>query len=164
MANDIYTNDSERMIEELNKADKIGDILEGIIGIALGSGTSFIVGKAVKKIFTPTTIPEKILTFLGEAAIGAAVTGASTTLVHQCCHPLEQSKKQAIINETIVLSSQSNELTKESVALVRANQELTNTMLNAFVIPDDISTENLNTIQDVIKSTDISSEEKKDEQ
>lgn len=163
MANDIYTNDSERMIAELNKTDKIGDILEGIIGIALGSGASFIVGKAVKKIFMPKTIPEKILTFLGEAAIGAAVTGASTTLVHQCCHPLEQSKKQAIINETIVLSSQSSDLSKEAIDLVRANQELTNTMLSAFVIPDDISTDDLNTVNDIMKNTDISVEDTKDE-
>ena len=160
MANDIYTNDSEQMIAELNKADKIGDILESVISIALGAGSSFIVDKAVKKIYTPETLPEKILTFLGTAAIGAAVGGASNNLVHTCCHPFEQSKKQAIINNAIVLSSESNELTKESVALVRANQELTNTMLNAFVIPDDISTDSLNTVDDILKTNSVSVEDK----
>ena len=160
MAKNIYDNGPEQMIAELNKADKIGDILETVMTGALGIGSSFLVDKAVKKIYTPTTIPEKILTFLGEAAVGAAVTGASANLVHQCCHPLEQSKKQALMNNAIVLSAGSNELAKESIGLVRSNQELTNTMLNAFVIPDDISTDDLNTVEDVMKSTDISVEDK----
>ena len=160
MAKNIYDNGPEEMIAELNKADKIGDILETVMTGALSIGSSFLVDKAVKKIYTPTTIPEKILTLLGEAAIGAAIGGAANNLVHECCHPLEQSKKQALMNNAIVLSAGSNELAKESIGLVRSNQELTNTMLNAFVIPDDISTDDLNTVEDVMKSTDISVEDK----
>ena len=163
MANDIYSNNPEQLIGELNKADKIGDILEMVITGVLGIGSSFLVNKAVKKIYTPETIPEKILIFLGEAAVGAAIGGAANNLVHDCCHPMEKAKKQALMNNSIVLSADSNELMRESVALVRANQELTNTMLTAFVIPDDISTDELNTVEDVIKNTDISSEDDKDE-
>lgn len=159
-------NNSEQMemINHLNRVDKVGDITEGILTCALGTGAAFIIDKAVKKIFTPSTIPEKILTVLGTAALGAAVSGATNTMIHECCHPFERSKKEGLMNNTLVMTGNAISLTQESIGLVRSNQELTNTMLDAFVIPDDISTENLNTIQDVIKNTDISSEEKKDEQ
>ena len=36
-------------------------------------------------------------------------------------------------------------------------------MLSAFVIPDDISTDDLNTVNDIMKNTDISVEDAKDE-
>ena len=159
MINDVYNCEPEELIEGLNKQDKIGDVLETVISGAFGIGSSFIVDKAIKKVYTPETLPEKILTYLGTAAIGAAVSGASINLVHDMCHPTERAKKQALMNNAIVLSATSSELSRESMNLVRVTQELTDKMLTAFIIPDDISTDSLNTVGDVMKGTDIPLEE-----
>jgi hypothetical protein len=163
MANKIYGEEPGKIIEELNKNDKAGDILEIIISGALSIGSTFIIDKAVKKIYTPTNLGEKILTYLGTAALGVAVEGSIQKTVHDICHPFEEAKKQALVNNLLVTSTGSNDLAKEAIDLVRANQELTNTMLSAFVIPDDISTDDLNTVNDIMKNTDISVEDTKDE-
>ena len=110
---------NDEMINELNKADKIGDIIEGVVNTALGVGSSFLIHKAVKNIYTPKNIPEKILMYLGEAALSTAVTGAAAGTVHDICHPFSEAKKEQMINSTLVLLNGTNELAASAINLVQ---------------------------------------------
>lgn len=110
---------NDEMINELNKADKIGDIIEGVVNTVLGVGSSFLVHKAVNKIYTPKNIPEKILMYLGEAALSTAVTGAAANTVHDICHPFSEAKKEQMTNSTLVLLNGTNELAASALSLVQ---------------------------------------------
>ena len=110
---------NDEMINELNKADKIGNIIEWVVNAALGAGSSFFIHKAVKNIYTPKNIPEKILMYLGEAALSTAVTGAAANTVHDICHPFSEAKKEQMVNSTLVLLNGTNELAASAINLVQ---------------------------------------------
>lgn len=154
---DVY----EQSLNELEKADKVGNILEGVITTVMSAGISFIVGKGCKKIYEPQNLGEKILMYVGSAAIGTALGQCAGQAVHEVTHPLEQRKKQKLLNETIVLAQKQIELSQATIDVANAAHDEANMLLQAIYIPDDVPDNGL-TMDDIKKSVDISVEENKD--
>ncbi len=156
---------NDEMINELNKADKIGDIIEGVANTVLGVGSSFLIHKAVKNIYTPKNLPEKILMYLGEAALSTAVTGAAANTVHDICHPFSEAKKEQMVNSTLVLLNGTNELAASALSLVQTTSNEGDLLCKAIyetVDVPDVGVDIHKFIEDVSASIDIDEEEGND--
>ncbi len=130
--------------DKLQKADKIGNIIEYGVDACLGVGTEFLVHKAVEKIYEPQNIMERILLTTGELTLTAAITVGAGKGVHRLCHPFEEQKKQELVNRILILTDENNKLSEQVTELGRIAREEGDLLLRSIEVPDDIPDNGLN--------------------
>lgn len=134
----IYPYNESDEVKALNKADTVGNIIEQVVGLGFSIGSNFLIRKAVKKIYEPTTIPEKIATYLGEVAISMAIGACSAHAIHDICHPFEQQKQQKLINNALYTSESTNMVSARVLNMAEQNIATGNLLLKSVYVPDDV--------------------------
>lgn len=159
----------DQAFEEMNKADKLGNIIEGVITAVLAPGISYVINKGVNKVCDPQNLAEKILIGVGSAGIGTALSFTAGQAVHYACHPFEQKKKQELLNKTLVLAQKQIMLSDSAIEAVEASQELSKAsvdvsksaheeaelLLKAIYDTVDIPEAEV-TMDDIVKKVDVS--------
>lgn len=135
MANDI--NNTDETIAKLEKADGIGNIVEGILDIIVGLGVGYTGPKIALKLYQPKNLPEKILMGIGIAGTEYAILDGAFNYIHKCCHPFEEQKKQTLMNQTMVMMNVSNDLSVEAIKNSKAAMAASEYAINTCKRTDD---------------------------
>lgn len=123
MAKEYY---EDELLAKFEKADKIGNTVEMILDVIFGVGCCYTGGKIAEKLYEeikPKSIPEIILMVLGVSAGEYAVMNGAFDYIHKCCHPYEETKKQELINQTLVMMKYSGELSVEALKLAKTSRK-----------------------------------------
>ncbi len=131
-------------INNANKADKAGDIIELVAEFIFGIGSSFLVNKAMSKIYTPKNVTEKILMGIGSGTVGIAISHCAGETVHEICHPYEKYKQQKLINQLININDESMELSKEIMQSSRTIRNQGDLLCKVVDFPDDMEDNGIN--------------------
>lgn len=131
-------------IEKENKADKTGNIVETVVEFIFGLGSSFLVNKAMKRVYEPKNIQEKILMGVGSTAVGMAISHCAGESIHGICHPKERYKRQQLINQMVELNEDNMQLTREVMDASRTIRKQGDLLCQAVDFPDDMENNGIN--------------------
>lgn len=152
----------EQALAEMEKKDKIGNALEVAGVVATSFGATFLIDRTVRSVYEPKNLAEKIFMELGIFSLGTAIGFGAAQPIHYITHPLENRKKQEIINKALVLAHKQIELSSSTVKMADAASKLVDTahaegeIIRSAYYLGDMNTDNLKTFNDIVNDVNVS--------